>query len=186
MNTTETRRGGWIQTNSGGKFWPLDPCPLDFNINDIAHALSNTCRYNGHCVEFYSVAEHSYLIAEKMMEDGCEGYEIMWGLLHDAAESYISDVPKPIKAELGNYKDIEINIEKAMAVRYNLPWPMPHIVKVYDNKILLTEQNELMRGWNHLKENALDVPIQCHEPSMAKRLFLETFWKIDDKYAILH
>ena len=55
----EQRTGNWMQTYSGVQFWPLDPHHSEINIVDIAHALSNMCRYAGHCREFYSVAEHS-------------------------------------------------------------------------------------------------------------------------------
>lgn len=54
-----SRQGDWMQTRSGQKFWPLDPRPDEVVLEDIAHALSNTCRFAGHCRTFYSVAEHS-------------------------------------------------------------------------------------------------------------------------------
>lgn len=54
----------WIQTFTGRQFWPLDPRAEDVDIRDIAHALSMKCRYNGHCREFYSIADHSCRVAE--------------------------------------------------------------------------------------------------------------------------
>ena len=74
MNTTsselEAARSSaphaWIETYTGRKFWPLAPSPDDIDIFDIAQALSMTCRYKGHTNEFYSVAEHSVLLAEKL------------------------------------------------------------------------------------------------------------------------
>lgn len=53
------KKGDWMQTYGGMKFWPLDPDPDRIIIEDIAHALSNICRYGGHARKFYSVAEHS-------------------------------------------------------------------------------------------------------------------------------
>lgn len=46
----------WIQTYTGVKFYPLDPVAEDIRIEDIAHALSMICRFNGHSKQFYSVA----------------------------------------------------------------------------------------------------------------------------------
>ena len=50
---------GWIQTFTGKRMYPLDPKPEDICIEDIAHALSNICRFTGHTKKFYSVGEHS-------------------------------------------------------------------------------------------------------------------------------
>lgn len=52
------RKGDWILTFTGRRFYPLDPRPEDVCLEDIAHALSLICRYNGHSRFFYSVAEH--------------------------------------------------------------------------------------------------------------------------------
>jgi hypothetical protein len=56
----------WIQTYTGKKFYPLTATIDDIDIEDIAHSLSMQCRFNGHCYVFYSVAEHSVLIAENI------------------------------------------------------------------------------------------------------------------------
>ena len=60
---TDGRKGGWIQTYTGRQFWPMDPRSHEVFIEDIAHSLSMMCRYAGHCERFYSVAEHSILLA---------------------------------------------------------------------------------------------------------------------------
>ena len=62
---SEKRRGDWIMTFTGRKFWVLDPQPEDVNIIDIAHALAMKVRFNGHVSRFYSVAQHSVLVAEQ-------------------------------------------------------------------------------------------------------------------------
>lgn len=98
------RAGGFIVTSSGRQFSYLDPRPHMIDICDIAHALSQICRFNGHTSLFYSVAQHSLLVADKMI--GSAG-ERLAGLLHDAAEAYVCDIPSPLKVLLGStYLDI--------------------------------------------------------------------------------
>jgi hypothetical protein len=72
---------GSITTFSDVRFWPLLPNPDDIRIEDIAHALSNQCRFAGHAREFYSVAEHCVRVSQL-----CRPEEALWGLLHDASE----------------------------------------------------------------------------------------------------
>ena len=58
-----------IQTFKGNVFDPKTIYIDTIDIKDIAHALSNLCRYAGHCRDFYSVAEHSvltYKIAQEL------------------------------------------------------------------------------------------------------------------------
>jgi hypothetical protein len=77
-----SRRGDWMQTFTGRRFWPLDPRGEDVLIEDIAHALSLLTRYGGHCTRFYSVAEHSVLLARAATPENA-----LWLLLHDASEA---------------------------------------------------------------------------------------------------
>lgn len=89
-DTIRQRRGDWMQTYTGRQFWPLDPLPEDVFIEDIAHALSMQCRYAGHVTRFYSVAEHSVLIAR------CAPPEAkLYALLgaSDAFEQFINNTP---------------------------------------------------------------------------------------------
>ena len=88
-------RGDWLQTFTGRQFWPLGPEPTDIVIEDIGHALGSLCRFNGHCKAFYSVAQHSILVSR-----ACEKHGLVAafrGLMHDASETYLLDVPKPLK-----------------------------------------------------------------------------------------
>ena len=104
----EGRRGMWMHTSLGGRFWPGDPRPEEVFMSDIANGLAMTCRFNGQCEGFYSVAQHSVLVADAVRDfryPGCDGkrdwerrlpaaYPI--ALLHDSAEAYISDVGRPV------------------------------------------------------------------------------------------
>ena len=83
------RTGPWMLTATGHRFFLNDPRPEDIHIEDIAHALANICRFGGHSRTFYSVAEHSILVAEILRQDSQPRHVIFAGLMHDAAEAYV-------------------------------------------------------------------------------------------------
>lgn len=135
-------RGDWIHTFTG-RFFPLDPHESEIDIETIAHALSNLCRFGGHVNRFYSVAQHSVLCSRMAPDE----YKLE-ALLHDASEAYLVDMPSPIKAMLPDYKAMEHNIEKVIAAKFNLPSPLSPIVKIIDRRMLITEAAELLNDIN--------------------------------------
>lgn len=173
----EIRGGDWMQTATGGVFWPMDPRASEVKIEDIAHALSNMCRYAGHCREFYSVAQRSVLVSRALPPE-----LRAWGLLHDASEAYLVDVPRPVKTYLAGYREAEEAVERAVAEAFSLSWPMPPEVKRVDNAILADEAAQIMgerpRDW-FLPEAPLGIAIEPWSPQTAKRLFLEEFYQIE-------
>ena len=87
-----------------GKVVPFDNVTFDcIDIRDIAHSLSQLCRFTGHTNLFYSVAQHSLLVSEKMPGGPAEK---LVGLLHDAAEAYTNDLASPLKKYMRN-KEME-------------------------------------------------------------------------------
>lgn len=142
------RKGSWIATYSGKRFYPLDPRQEDIDINDIIHALSNLCRFGGHCTQFYSVAQHSVLVSLMCAQD-----DALWGLLHDASEAYIVDVPTPLKRcnEFEFYREAEKNLMSTICDVFGLDRDEPPSVKLADKRILATEARDLTmtegRGW---------------------------------------
>ena len=117
------RRGDWFQTATGKQFWPLDPHPDEVCIEDIAHHLANQCRFAGACRAFYSVAQHSVLVSCAVPSE-----DQKWGLLHDAAEAYLQDLIRPIKAAsaLGEeYRKIEDLVLRAVCEQFGLPVEEP-------------------------------------------------------------
>jgi len=146
--TQKMTEGDWIQTFTGIRFYPLSPRPEDINIEDIAHALSMKCRFNGHASEFYSVAWHSVLVSiECKIQYPKHPNLWLWGLLHDAAEAYLPDVPRPIKKlNIGILKESERLIMKAVVERFNLsPRTEPGEVKQVDTAILADEAVRFMK-----------------------------------------
>ena len=103
-----------IMTHSKKMFDPLHPKVELIDIEDIAHALAMLCRANGHFKTFYSVCQHSI---NCMREAAARGYsnKVQLGcLLHDASEAYLSDVTRPVKAELPQYKLIEEPLQETI------------------------------------------------------------------------
>lgn len=171
-----SRKGDWMQTASGGQFWPLDPQPEDISIEDIAHALSMICRFGGHCLRFYSVAEHSVLLARI-----AEPRDRLWALLHDAPEAYILDMVRPLKNYMPGYAEHEARIERAVAWRFGLFFGIPESVKQLDLRILTDERQQNMapapQPWSTDTE-PLGVELQFWAPDRAKREFLAEYEKI--------
>lgn len=172
----------YIETFTGIKFNFLDPPKEQFNIVDIAHALSMTCRYTGHCQKFYSVAEHSWHMAR--MLDGCSKEIQLAALLHDGGEAYLPDVASPVKQHLPDYNAMEDIILGKLFAKYNLEYPMHPAVKAADRAMLSIEASHLLKSkgndwdmWKHTTRPKIDdayKPIGM-EPSQAKLVFLEKY-----------
>lgn len=173
---TAGRHGDWVGTWSGRAFWPLDPRPEELSIEDIAHHLSLQCRWAGATSEFYSVAEHSVRVA-RLLPPGLR----LAGLLHDAAEAYLLDLPRPLKRapELRAYADAEERLQRAVARRWGLPHPLPAAVKEADDILLATELRDLLprRCWGEafIAEKALPERIVPWAADVAERRFLRAF-----------
>ena len=90
----------WISTQAVKQFNFINPKVEDIHILDIARALSNICRFGGHTSSFYSVAEHSIITAEILEQKNANKITVLAGLLHDATEAYMGDMPRPIKGSL--------------------------------------------------------------------------------------
>jgi 5'-deoxynucleotidase YfbR-like HD superfamily hydrolase len=164
-----------LVTYTGIKFDILNPKIEDINIIDIAHSLSNTCRFGGHCKNFYSVAEHSLLVGKKM-HDISKGITLA-GLLHDAAEAYIGDVTRPVKIKFPFIEEIESNIRNCIYAKFDLDYSKyQNIIETVDKRVLMTELKELIEytGEYLVKEEPYtDLEIQCLEPKIVKNMFLE-------------
>ena len=103
-----------IMTYTKKMFDPLQPNAELIDIEDIAHALSMLCRANGHFKSFYSVALHSINCMKEAKARGYSERIQLACLLHDASEAYLSDVTRPVKAELPRYKEIEAPLQETI------------------------------------------------------------------------
>lgn len=126
--------GGWIVTHSGVRFDILEPRAELVLLEDIAHALGRVCRYGGHVTHFYTVAQHCCIVADHLPGD-----LKVEGLLHDATEAYLGDMPSPIKKVLPDYKEMEARLDRVIRQRFNLPEEETIEVKQADRAILIDE-----------------------------------------------
>jgi len=109
-----------ILTYTNTLFYPLDPRVDEVKIEDIAHALSQMCRANGHFKTFYSVAQHSINCAQEARARGWSDRIQLACLLHDASEAYISDVTRPVKCYLDEYRKIEHKLQQVIYAKFGI------------------------------------------------------------------
>lgn len=184
MTTTE-RKGGSIRTFTGGLFWPLDPRSSDVNVLDIAHALSNQCRFSGHTRFHYSVAQHSVYVSRLVEADG-HAEHALWGLLHDASEAYLVDFPTPIKRSSGSefYLAAEKSCMEAVRIHFDLSIEEPEIVHVMDKAMLRAEQKQLMQGAQAATEPTrvvANVEIERLTPEQAELGFMSRYVELMER-----
>lgn len=175
-------RGDWFQTYTGRKFHVLAPRAEDVCLEDVAHALSHLCRFAGHCLRFYSVAQHCVLVSRLVPERLA-----LHGLLHDAAEAYTGDLIRPIKRSLREYTVafdvIEAAVEHVVAQHFGLP-PLDDeeagLVKQADIRALATERRDLLLAtglhWESTEQHPPhEETIHPLAPVDARRLFLDRY-----------
>lgn len=163
---------GCIQTYRGKYIDPFNAQASDIFIEDIAHALSNLCRFTGHVKRFYSVAEHSLHVSSLVPQE-----HKLTALLHDAAEAYLSDLSRPIKhrPEMAFYREAEDQLLAIILLKYGCPVVLPACVKKADDAMLHLEALTLMAAgadWAD-KHIAAEVSLEYMTPSYAKHRFTE-------------
>lgn len=177
--------GPYLQTVSGKWVNPLDPDPEQFDIEDIALALGNLCRFGGHCRTFYSVAQHSVIVAQLVEERGGDLDDVFAALMHDAAEAYLGDMPHPLKhrSPLGAaFKEAEDHLEEALRAHFAIKPDVPEIKRA-DRALLATERRAFSAerwSWPELEGvDALELELDAWAPADAARAFLERYRELD-------
>ena len=165
----------WIMTYSGTPIAPLNPTPDAIKVEDIAHALAMICRWAGHCHTYYSVAEHSVRVADLCValgeKEGLSKAALkdleMLGLMHDATEAYVGDIPRPIKSEfrlvtprgVETFREAEAHLYGVIVEALGLPEmteQYQEIVHLADNIVLSTEARDIAHEGSMKHE--LDAP----------------------------
>lgn len=178
-----------IQTYSGQAYDFANPDPNTVKLVDIAHALSNMCRFAGHVSRFYSVAEHCVRVSKVLEVQGYNQFYQLVGLLHDGHEAYVWDCPRPFKPLLGDvFEDFADKADEVIAASFLPPdttqkWFHCDEVKTADDMLLVAEAQELMHfgpehwaGWKkryqYVEPLPFDPGILGWPPDIAERNFL--------------
>lgn len=156
-------------------------------LDDVAHGLAHTCRYNGQ-IDFYSVAQHAVLCSYYLEYRGYPRDDQIAGLHHDDSEAYLGDVTRPLKSLLQPaYGKLTDAMDAVIAEALKLPAGFSHrAVKEADNWMLMLEARNLLpskgRHWGGL-ENAWDLDMEasaddpviewegCWHPLVAAKVF---------------
>lgn len=182
-DSTET---AWIETYTGRRFDLLDPEPDQVSIIDIAHSLAAIVRFGGHARQRISVAEHSLFVSRIVAPEIA-----IHGLLHDAAEAYIGDITRPMKALLHDGAELEERILQVIYEKYGLDRTGIHAwgprIKAADNIALKLEAQAYMHSggstWSPWFQSievppglTLPAPVGLH---VAKSRFLTRFAELE-------
>jgi hypothetical protein len=161
----------FMTTISGKKIVYDDLQPEMFDITDIAHALSNICRFGGHIEQFYSVAQHSVMVSKMVPK-----HLALAALLHDASEAYLSDIVRPAKRMLPQYKELELELQSVIEERFKVTFDHEDI-HIADNRALYAEAEYFygdIRDWG-LDNFVWDAVIHPFSPQESKLLFMHRF-----------
>lgn len=149
-------------TYTGKMIEVTKPCKEGICAEDIAHSLSMICRAAGHFKHFYSVAQHSINAMREAQARGYSQRVCFASLLHDASESYLCDIPTPLKTELVEYRQIENKFEDEVLKRFNL-YPLTE-----EEKLLVKEVDEAMLWYEfkhlhkiHIRFEKAPVLLSC-------------------------
>ncbi len=172
MEAEGISRGDWnmakMNTYTGKKIDPMSMTADDVSIQDIAHALSLTCRGGGHVSYFFSVAQHSINCMKEAKARGWSERLQLACLLHDASEAYISDIIRPVKVHLSNYLEIESSIMNVILERFglsNLSEEENAMWKQIDDEMMNFELRSFMKGEEYRAvDNLVSVPDKAERP----------------------
>lgn len=158
-------------TQGGEPFFPADPRPEEIRLEDIGHSLSLQCRFNGHTREFYSVAQHCVLLSW-----WAEGVDPVEALMHDAAEAYLGDLVRPVKAHCPGWMALDCKLDGRIRARFGMVPEMPPAMRRADLRMAVTERRDLLRpgpavDWGDVPD-PFPYTITPWEPHKAKALFL--------------
>ena len=173
----------FILTHTGKRFDLFEPVADMIDPRDISHSLAHLCRFNGHTREFYSVAQHSCIVAELVPEE-----HKLAALLHDAAEAYLGDMTRPLKQWMPDYRGFEDVIWMRVCERFDLALDLPTSVHHADLIALATERRDLMPTDPAIWDCLADIKpmVETIRPWPAAEARLTYHQRLMDQLAIEH
>lgn len=127
-----------MNTYTSENVWPHNKvAPTMFAIGV---GLGRTCRFAGHLKHWYPVLSHTIVVSMLMSDN-----QRIHGLLHDAPEACVGDVPTPWKTKAAKRR--ENMLLRRIYVSLNLDWPRDPMaelaVDVADRTALAAEAHVL-------------------------------------------
>lgn len=173
----------YITTRAGTQFSLSKMNVEDVDITDIAHALSMNCRFNGHVDRFYSVAQHCVIVSFAVPPE--YAFE---GLMHDASEAFIPDMPRPFKQHIDGMDKYEDELMSRLAAFHGFRYPLPDDVRYVDHMIVGDEARALYASvpdWVNDYEPVVSAQCfdQCWSPKQARFEFLDRYWHLRHSFA---
>lgn len=166
-----------IMTYTGKFIDPFFATPEDIELKDIAWGLAHTFRFRGNTAfnRPLTVAEHSCHVANRIWNKTNDPFLAMAGLMHDASEAYIADIPTPIKKRLPSYEKLEDGVmftiwcwleQETEGDFLNLP----------HKEIKKADKLELEREWENvvLNQGTWEPPLSCPDAFV---LFQDRYYK---------
>jgi len=152
----------WLQTFSGRRVSVMNPRPEQISLGDIANSISKQCRFNGHCDDFYSVAQHCVLGANFALKHFTPQVAKEF-LLHDATEAFVGDLIRPVKRMIPQFSEVEAGFWKAISAKFGLPEVHSAEVHDLDNIMVTWEKRDLLpnsEDWPNLPDiTVYDLPV---------------------------
>jgi hypothetical protein len=184
------RKGRYMHLFTGGKYYPMDPRPEEVDIRDIAHSLATKARYNGHTTFPYPVGQHSRYTALYRVEGFNAPVYRLERLLHDGSEAYNGDLIRPLKYDpdfRAPFGRVEALNEQAIALRFNLPYPMLPHHKIADEAVTAAEVEQIVKqradvnfdGKLHDDRVVADIIIKEEDWRSVESRFLKLFAKLE-------
>jgi hypothetical protein len=203
---------GALQITGGRYFWPLEPeHPGNDNcldIETIGHLLSTKVRWNGVMSDkhgdplSYSVAQHSVIVADlaqmarrklvPSVDWDNEASPALYGLLHDADEGFLVDMPRPLKVlpAMDGYVAAQNALMDRILREFNVPYSQSiyQCVKIVDDAMIFLERDALVgrpvasygNEAQHPLRNLYEVVPDFYpwDARTAKRRFIEKYEEI--------
>jgi hypothetical protein len=140
----------YVSTVNGNNFYFDEEETNELFIEDISHHLSLVNRFSGATAYPYSVAQHSLNVESILAQRGCSIAVRLIGLLHDAHESFSSDIPTPF-TRFYDPSNIIKNAQKRLDV---MIWDSLDLTEVVAN---LSESDQWEIKWADSLACALEV-----------------------------
>lgn len=165
-------------TSTGRRFHFLEPRHEDIDLQDIAYSLAHKFRWGCHAKPNISVGQHSVMVAGMLLRKHFNTTVVLQGLMHDAAEAYLGDIPTPLKAHLPDYQAIELICEAAIFARFSIPYPPHPAVKAADRESGKWEYRDLMPGDSVGPPAGNHPTLRVWGPEEAEFLFKDMYYHL--------